>query len=99
LDKQIIRSCYTYRRIVNKHDIKHETITSKPIIYNKLKHRVDQVERKTHINVNRINTLAEEQVHNNMIKYINGEIDDNELNDIMFIILENRFTINVIINN
>ena len=50
MEKQKPRSYYAYRRIANKHDIKDKTITGKPVTYNKLKHRVDQFENKSHFN-------------------------------------------------
>ena len=88
MDKRNIISYYTYRRIANKHDIKVETITGKPITYNRLEHGVDQFENKKHSNINKTNTLTgtitEQKLHSNMLKYINGEIDDNELNNIMY---------------
>jgi len=38
--------------------------------------------------MNKINTLTEtiteQQLHNNMLKYINSEIDDNDLNNSMY---------------
>ena len=88
MDKRNIISYYTYRRIANKHDIKVKAITGKPITYNRLKHRFDQFENKKHSNMNKINTLTEttteQQLHNNMLKYINHQIDETELNDIMY---------------
>ena len=87
MDKPNIISYYTYRRIANKHDIKDKTITGKPVTYNKLKHRVDQFETKQHIKMKTNSTLAEttteQQLHKNVMKYINSEIDENELNNIM----------------
>ena len=82
--KQNTRSYYTYRRIANKHDIKVETITGKPITYNKLKHRVDQFENKKRNDLDNNNTLTEKHMINHMIRYMNCEIDDNELNNIMY---------------
>jgi hypothetical protein len=88
MDKRNIISYYTYRRIANKHDIKVETITGKPVTYNKLKHRVDDFERKKLGNMNNNNVLTEaiteQQLHNNIVKYINCEIDENEMNNIMY---------------
>ena len=88
MDKRNIISYYTYRRIANKHNIKVETITGKTITYNRLKHRVDQFENKKHSNMNKIGTLTEtlteQQLNNNMLKYINSEIDEDELNNIMY---------------
>ena len=56
--KQNTRSYCTYRRIANKHDIKVETITGKPVTYNKLKHRADQFEHKKRSNMNNNNALT-----------------------------------------
>ena len=88
MDKRSIMSYYTYRRIANKHDIKYETITGKPITYNRLEHRVDQFENKKRSDMTHENTLTEaiteQQLHHKMLKYINSEIDENELNNIMY---------------
>ena len=81
MEKQQPRSYYTYLRIANKHDIKDKTITGKPVTYNKLKHRVDQFENKNHCNINNNDTLTEHNLHNHIIKYMNCEIDENELNN------------------
>ena len=84
MDEQNTRSYYTYRRIANKHDIKVETITGKPVTYHKLKHRVDQFEHKKRSSMNRRNTLTEQDMRNHMVRYMNCEIDDKELNNIMY---------------
>ena len=88
MDKRNIISDYTYRRIPNKHDIKYETITGKPVTYNKLKHRIDQFEHKKRSNMHNNNasteTITEQQLHSNIVKYINSEIDETELNKIMY---------------
>ena len=84
MDEQKPRSYYTYLRIANKHDIKDKTITGKQITYNKLKHRVDQFENKKRSNMNTNKTITEQQLHTNMVKYINCEIDENEMNNIMY---------------
>jgi hypothetical protein len=87
MDKRNIISYYTYRRFANKHGIKNKTITGKPVTYNKLKHRVDQFENKKRSDMDNNNTLTdtitEQQLHNNMVKYINCEIDENEMNNII----------------
>ena len=84
MDKRNIISYYTYRQIANKHCIKYETITGKPVTYNKLKHRIDQFEHKKRSSMNKRNTLTEQDMRNHMVKYINSEIDENELNNIMY---------------
>jgi hypothetical protein len=84
MDKRNIISYYTYRRIANKNNTKVETITGKPVTYNKLKHRVEQFENKKRSNMNNNKTITEQQLHTNMVKYINCEIDENEMNNIMY---------------
>ena len=82
MDEQNTRSYHTYRRIANKHDLKVETITGKPITYNKLKHRVDQFDNKKRSIMNN-NALTEQDMRNHMVKCINCEIDENEMNNII----------------
>jgi len=88
MDKQNVISYHTYQRIAIKHDIKYETVTGKPVTYNKLKHRIDQFEHKKRSSMNKRNTLTEaiteQQLHDNRVKYINSEIDEHELNNIMY---------------
>ena len=88
MDKQNVISYHTYQRIAIKHDVTYETITGKPVTYNKLKHRIDQFEHKKRSDMTNKNTLTEavteQQLYTNIVKYINSEIDDNELNNIMY---------------
>ena len=88
MDKRNIISYYTYRRFANKHGVKNKTITGKPVTYNKLKHRVDQFDNKKRSDMINKNTLTEavteQHLYTNIVKYINSEIDDNELNNIMY---------------
>ena len=83
MDKRNIISYYTYRRFANKHGVKNKTITGKPVTYNKLKHRVDHFENEKHCDINNNDTITEHNLHNHIIKYMNCEIDDNELNTVM----------------
>ena len=71
MDKPNIISYYTYRKLANIYDIKYKTKSNKPVTYNKLKHRIVQFESKKHI------LTDKQQLHNNMIKYIDGLIDEN----------------------
>ena len=107
MDKPNIISYNTYRRIAKTHDIKDKTITGKPITYNKLKHRVEHVERRHRCidetvhtpfcetpEYNEIDILTElpskKQLHYYMIKYIDGSINDHELNTVMSNYVKNK---------
>jgi response regulator of citrate/malate metabolism len=65
-------------RYCDKYNIKRYTDLGVPLTYNKLKHRVDQFENKKH------KLSRKQQIHNNILKYLEGEIGENELNNAIY---------------
>ena len=71
MSNKIIRNC-------DKYNMKRYTDFGIPLTYNKLHHIVND-----HTNTHNRNILTDKQLHNHMIRYINCEIDVNELNNTM----------------
>ena len=92
-----IISYNTYRSYSKKYNIKYKTNNGKPNTYNKLKHRVDDHLNKKKNKTNNYDARlcidehipSKQQLHNYMIKYVNGEINENELNKVMHRYVEN----------
>jgi hypothetical protein len=90
----IIISYNTYRKHAEKYNIKDKTKNGKPITYNKLKHRIDDYLNKKKNKTNNYDKhipelSSKQQLHNYMIKYINGEINEQFLNKVMHRYVEN----------
>ena len=61
----------------NKYNIKRYTPNGKPLTYNKQKNIVEQFESKKH------KPSQKQQLYNNILKYIEDDIGENELSKAM----------------
>ena len=69
-----------YNKIINycnKYNIKRYTDVGKPLTYNKLRHIINDHTKKKH-------KLSQKQkIYNNILKYLEDDIDENELSNAM----------------